>query len=312
MQKIIPHLWYDKEAREAAEFYMSLFKNSRIKNTTILNDTPSGTAELLTIELEGQEFMLISAGPFFKFTPAVSFLITCNSTKEAESLWDKFVENGTVLIPLETYNLSRKFGWVMDKYGLSWQIIYKDEMVTGQKITPVVTFDEEQCGKAEEAIQFYTSIFKHSKINNILRYSESDTVNRANTVENGEFILENQTFIAMDSPHDYDFTFNEAISFVVNCDTQEEIDYYWDKLSAYPEAEQCGWLKDRYGLSWQITPTIMNDMMNEKDDLRLANVTKAFLKMKKFDISELKKAYAKITIQTIKGELHHDEPGEII
>lgn len=95
----------------------------------------------------------------------------------------------------------------------------------------------------------------------------------------------------MDSAYDHNFTFNEAVSFVVNCDTQEEIDYYWDRLSEVPEAEQCGWLKDKYGLSWQITPSIMNEMMQDKDPAKLEKVTQAFLKMKKFDIAELLKAY---------------------
>jgi len=151
MQKITPHLWFDKEAKKAAKFYTSVFPKSKIKDTTTLQNTPSGKVDIVTIELLGQEFMLLSAGPLFKF--------------------------------------------------------------------------------------------------------------------------------------------NEAISFIVNCDTQEEIDYYWKKLSAVPEAEQCGWLKDKYGLSWQIVPTVMNKMMKDKDKKKLARVTEAFLKMKKFDIAALKQAY---------------------
>ena len=151
MQKITPHLWFDKEAKEAAEFYTSIFPQSKIKDTTTLHNTPSGTVDIVTIELLGKEFMLISAGPLFKF--------------------------------------------------------------------------------------------------------------------------------------------NEAISFMVSCDTQEEIDYYWEKLSAVPEAEQCGWLKDKYGLSWQIVPNAMTQMLKDKDEKKPARVTEAFLKMKKFDIAALKRAY---------------------
>jgi len=151
MQKITPHLWFDKEAKEAAEFYRSVFRDSKIKGTTTLHNTLSGSVDIVTLEVPGQEFMLISAGPFFKF--------------------------------------------------------------------------------------------------------------------------------------------NEAISFMVHCDTQEEIDYYWGKLSAVPEAEQCGWLKDKYGLSWQIVPTVMGEMLKDKDEKRLARVTEAFLKMRKFDIAALERAY---------------------
>ncbi len=150
-QKIVPHIWYDKEAKEAAELYTSIFPDSRIRNVTTLHDTPSGDCDIVSFELLGQEFMAISAGPLFKF--------------------------------------------------------------------------------------------------------------------------------------------NESISFIVKCDTQEEIDYYWEKLSAVPEAEQCGWLKDMYGLSWQIVPAGMDEMMADKDPKRLARVTEAFLKMKKFDIEKLKWAY---------------------
>ena len=95
----------------------------------------------------------------------------------------------------------------------------------------------------------------------------------------------------MDSAREHRFAFNEAISFLVHCDTQEEIDYYWDKLSAVPEAEQCGWLKDQYGLSWQVVPNAMDEMMKEKDEKKLARVTETFLKMKKLDLAKIREAY---------------------
>ncbi|MDD7794252.1 VOC family protein [Clostridium sp. 'White wine YQ'] len=291
MQKIVPHLWYDKEASEAAEFYMSLFEGSRLIDKTILNNTPSGTAELLTIEMEGQEFMLISAGPYFKFTPAVSFVISCSTLGEVDKFWNKFIEEGIALMPIGTYPFSERYGWVCDKYGLSWQIMYASDAQIKQKITPALMFVGDQYGKAEEAINFYTTTFKNSKIENIDRYGEGDEFNKPDTIMQVKFILENLSFSAMDSGYKHNFTFNEAISFVVNCDDQEEIDYFWNKLSAVPEAEQCGWIKDKYGLSWQITPTVMSEMMQNKDAQKMAQLTEAFLKMKKFDIAELIKAY---------------------
>ena len=153
MPKITSHLWFDKEAKEAARFYTSVFKDSKIKSTRTIHNTPSGSVDIVTIELLGQEFTLISAGPLFRF--------------------------------------------------------------------------------------------------------------------------------------------NEAISFMVHCDTQEEIDQYWEKLSADPKAEACGWLKDRYGLSWQIVPTAMDEMLKDPDETKLARLTEAFLKMKKFDIGKLQEAYGK-------------------
>ncbi|HYE09256.1 MAG TPA: VOC family protein [Patescibacteria group bacterium] len=293
MQKIIPHLWFDKEADEASKFYVSLFENSKLKDKTILNDTPSGTVDMITVELAGQEFMLLSAGPYFKFTPAVSFLIACSTVAEVETLWGKLIQDGQALMPLDSYPFSEKYGWVIDKYGLSWQVMHMGDFEMKQKITPTLMFVGDQCGNAEEAIRFYTSTFNDSKIGDIVRYGEDAAPNKPETIEHVTFTLESQSFSAMDSAYDHDFTFNEAISFVVNCDTQEEIDYYWGRLSAVPEAEQCGWLKDKYGLSWQIIPTIMNAMMKNKDPRKLAQVTEAFLKMKKFDIAELMKAYEK-------------------
>ena len=293
MQKIVPHLWFDKEANEAAKFYMSLFEGSKLKDKTILNDTPSGSVDMITIELAGQEFMLLSAGPLFKFTPAVSFLIACSSVEEVEVLWEKLIENGLALMPIDAYPFSEKYGWVMDKYGLSWQVMYMGDFEIKQKITPTLMFVGDQCGNAEEAIQFYTTLFKDSSVGHILRYGEDAAPDKANTIQHVDFVLENQTFAAMDSAHEHNFTFNEAISLMVMCDTQEEIDYYWDKLSAVPEAEQCGWLKDKYGFSWQIVPTIMNEMMQTKEAVKLAQVTEAFLKMKKFDIAEAIRAYEK-------------------
>lgn len=290
-QKIIPHLWFDKEAEEAADFYMSLFKESKLKDKTVLNDTPSGTATMLTIELAGQDFMLISAGPFFKFTPAVSFLIACDSQAEVDALWEKLSPGGEVLMPLDRYPFSDKYGWVADRYGLSWQIMDMGGQEITQKITPTLMFVGDQCGKAEEAVNYYVSLFEDSQVSDILRYGEASLLDKPETIQHVEFTLARQKFAAMDSAYDHQFTFNEAISFVVNCETQEEIDHFWNALSAVPEAEQCGWLKDRYGFSWQIVPTIMTEMMKNDDPEKLAKVTAAFLKMKKFDIEELTKAW---------------------
>jgi predicted 3-demethylubiquinone-9 3-methyltransferase (glyoxalase superfamily) len=165
-----------------------------------------------------------------------------------------------------------------------------DRKIT-QKFTPTLMFTGDACGKAEEAINNYASVFSNAKVGGILRYVAGEGPDKEGTIQHAAFILEGQEFAAMDSVYEHNFTFNEAISFIVYCDTQEDIDYYWEKLSAVPEAEQCGWLKDKYGVSWQIVPTVMKEMMQDKDAEKLERVTEAFLKMKKFYIAELKKAY---------------------
>jgi predicted 3-demethylubiquinone-9 3-methyltransferase (glyoxalase superfamily) len=290
MQKISTHLWFDKEAKEAADFYTSIFADSKILNSTTLNDTPSGSVDVVDIMLRGQKFTLISAGPLFRFNPSVSFIIACETMEEVDILWSKLSEGGSVLMELQEYPFSKKFGWTADKYGLSWQIMHTGDSSSQAKITPSLLFVGDNVGRAEEAINFYTSVFHNSSIDFMLKYEAGEEPDKAGTVKHAGFTLEGKHFAAMDSAHKHEFAFNEAISFVVNCENQDEIDYYWEKLSAVPESEQCGWLKDRYGLSWQIVPTIMNEMFKDKDPEKMAKVTQAFLKMKKFDIVELKKA----------------------
>jgi predicted 3-demethylubiquinone-9 3-methyltransferase (glyoxalase superfamily) len=289
-QKITPHLWYDKEAREAAELYTSTFENSRIKNITVLSDTPSGTVDIVSIELAGQQFELLSAGPLFKFTPAVSFLVSCATNEEVDAIWAKLADGGQALMPLDSYPFSERYGWTQDRYGLSWQVMNAGSRPITQKIIPTLLFVGNVAGKAEEAMSFYTSVFPDSATGPIDRYGKGEEPDREGTVKHGAFTLFGQQFAAMDSAHKHDFTFNEAVSLMVHCDDQAEIDRYWDSLTAVPEAEQCGWLKDRYGLSWQIVPTAMDRMIASKDKEKLARVTEAFLKMKKFDIATLERA----------------------
>jgi predicted 3-demethylubiquinone-9 3-methyltransferase (glyoxalase superfamily) len=290
MQKITPHLWFDKEAKEAAQFYTSVFPSSKINSVTTMHDTPSGDCDVVSFELTGQPFMSISAGPLFKFTPAVSFLVACSAKEEVDALWKKLNDGGQALMPLDQYPFSERYGWTQDKYGLSWQIMYFNQEIK-QKITPVLMFVGDVAGKAEEAMHFYTSIFKDSRIGDIMRYGKGQEPDREGTVAHASFTLAGQQLAAMDSAQQHHFNFNEAISLMVYCKDQQEIDYYWEKLSAVPEAEQCGWLKDKFGLSWQIVPESMDKMMTDKDSARAARVTQAFLKMKKFDLAELERAY---------------------
>lgn len=290
MQKIVPHLWFDTQAAEAAKFYTSIFKSSSIKNSSILDGTPSGSVEMLTIALEGQEFMLLSAGPYFTFNPSVSFLVSCETKDEVDRLWTALREGGSELMPLGAYPFSEHYVWLQDRYGLSWQLMYNGGTIPAQKITPALMFVGDQCGKAEEAIRYYASVFRGASVGGLLHYGPDEAPDKEGSLKFRAFSLEEQNFSAMDSAYDHHFSFSEAISFMVYCDSQEEIDYYWDSLSAHPESEQCGWLKDKFGFSWQIVPTIMNEMMSSKDPVKAQKVTEAFLKMKKFDIAELKKA----------------------
>lgn len=297
MKKIIPHLWYDKEAKEAAALYTYLFSNSTITNVTTLHDTPSGDTDIVSFELRGMPFMSISAGPYFKLNPSISLIVNFDPAKQQDpkenidTVWKKLSDGGTVLMPLQEYPFSKRYGWIQDKYGLSWQLILIEPQGNDQPtIVPSLLFTGDRCGKAEEAIRFYRSVFKDSQDGGMMRYGPGQEPEKEGNVMYANFKLLDTWFAAMDSGREHAFTFNEAVSFIVNCENQQEIDYYWEKLSAVPEAEQCGWLKDKYGVSWQIVPVEMEEMMKTTDKKKLDRVTQAFLKMKKFDIATLKKA----------------------
>ncbi len=158
-----------------------------------------------------------------------------------------------------------------------------------QKITPFLWYDDQ----AEEAASFYAVVFKNSKVGKVTRYEEESakaTGRPAGSAMTVEFEIEGQKFVALNGgPH---FKFTEAVSFVVNCETQEEVDYFWDKLTADGGSEsQCGWLKDKYGLSWQIVPTILPELLRDKDAEKSHRVMMAMMQMKKIDIPGLKRAY---------------------
>lgn len=299
--KITPHLWYDKEAREAAEFYCSVFADSRIQHVTTLHDTPSGDCDVVSFELSGHPFMAISAGPLFQFNPSVSFIANFDPSRDRlarenlDAAWGKLSEGGTPLMPLQEYPFSKRYGWIQDRYGLSWQLILSDP--GGEErpfIVPSIMFTGGVCGKAEEAIKFYLSVFKHSRPGLTERYPKGTPgiqADKEGTIMFADFMIENEWFAAMDSARMHGISFNEAVSFMVSCESQEEIDYYWTLLSAVPEAEQCGWLKDKYGLSWQITPGEMNSMMQTATREQMDRLTRAFLPMKKFDLAALRRAF---------------------
>ncbi|MEH7107821.1 VOC family protein [Bacillus sp. JJ1764] len=290
MQKIIPHLWYDKEAKEAALFYISVFENSRLLNVTVIENTPSGDSQIVSFELDGQRFNAISAGPYFKFNPSISLIVACSSIEEVNAKWQALSEGGTELMPLGEYPFSKWYAWVQDRYGLSWQLMLMDKAQSVQKITPSFLFANESCGKAEEAIKYYTQIFENSGIEIINRYGEGEALLPKAKVNYASFHLCGIHFSAMDHSFEADFNFNEAFSFVVTCKDQKEIDYFWNRLSAVPEAEQCGWVKDQFGVSWQIVPDNMDEVMfkGSKDENR--RVSEVLLKMKKIDIMTLEKA----------------------
>jgi predicted 3-demethylubiquinone-9 3-methyltransferase (glyoxalase superfamily) len=293
-------LWFDNQAEEAAKFYTSVFPNSKIgdivrygKEGFEVHRRPAGSVMAVDFELCGEKFVALNGGPLFNFNPSLSFSVVCETMEETDRTWNTLLKDGHVLMPLQKYDWSEKYGWLTDRYGLSWQISNGKISDVGQKITPSFMFVGEQHGRAEEAIKFYTSIFKDSAIEKILRHGAGAKPEHEGTIAHAQFELAGQKFMIMESAmKQHLFKFNEAVSIIVNCETQKDIDYYWEKLTAEGGEEvACGWLKDKFGVSWQIDSVELTRMLKDPDHEKVARVTNVFLRMKKFDVVKLKEAF---------------------
>lgn len=297
MQKIVPNLWFDRNAQEAVDFYVSVFPGSKINSISRYPQTEAeGLADFqkdfagkvlsIDFELAGYRFLTINADSTFKPNPSISFFYTCDSKEESNEMWKKLSEGGKPLMELAEYPFSKYYGWVQDKYGYSWQLILNNpEGAKRPKIVPSLLFTKDMDGKAREAMQLYTSVFTDSEVgSNINTYPPEMGADRAGKISYADFRLFDQWFAVMDGGPEHEFRFSPAISFMVCCKDQAEIDSYWGKLSHNPEFEQCGWLQDKFGVSWQITPEDMEEIM------KVPGAFKRMMTMKKLDISTLRKA----------------------
>jgi predicted 3-demethylubiquinone-9 3-methyltransferase (glyoxalase superfamily) len=276
--QIYPCLWFDGQALAAAEFYCSVFKNSRITTKTSM---------VVIFELNGKKFMGLNGGPKFKFTPAISIFVTCETIDETKGVWEKLIDGGKALIPIDKQPWSERYGWLQDKFGLTWQISIVNDPGDKQKIRPSMLFTGDKFGRAEEALKFYSSVFDNSSTDFLMHYPKEDAAN-AGKVMYSEFKLNQYDIIAMDGPGVHDYTFNEAVSLVVPCETQKEIDYFWTRLTEGGEESMCGWLKDKFGVSWQIVPAMIGKLMTDPE--KAPRVMKQVLQMRKLDIETLMKA----------------------
>lgn len=291
--KISYCLWFDQEAEEAARFYRSVFpgvKGASVHYNPV--DTPSGkerTPLTAEFDIEGQHFMILNGGPQFQLNPSISFMVHGESADEVEALWQKLSEGGKALMPLDQYPFSDKYGWIQDKYGVSWQLILPKQKAP-QKLMPSMMFVNEVCGKAEEAIGYYTTVFHQTKAGTLARYPAGMEPDKEGSLMYADFMLEGQWFAAMDSAHQHQFQFNEAVSFMVHCEKQEEIDYYWNKFTAGGKELQCGWLRDQYGVAWQIVPDVLLKLIKSEDKEKAKRVMQAMMGMVKLDIAALESA----------------------
>lgn len=275
---IYPCIWFDNQGAEAAEFYCEVFHDTKIK---------SRTAMVTTFSIKGKQFMALDGGPIFKPNPSISFFVICESEEEINHSWTKLSESGKALMPLNTYPWSERYGWIQDKYGVSWQLSLG---LSGQEkadIFPALMFTGEQNGNAEKAINFYTSLFPDSSIDLIARYEPGEGDIEGH-IKHAQFHINGYKMAAMDSALSHGFNFNEGVSIVINCDTQKEIDFYWLNLIEGGKESMCGWCQDAFGVWWQIVPAPLEKWM--RDPVKAPKVMEAFMKMKKFDLEILEKA----------------------
>jgi predicted 3-demethylubiquinone-9 3-methyltransferase (glyoxalase superfamily) len=278
-EKITPCLWFNGQAKEAATLYCSVFTSAKITA-----QSPIVTA----IDVSGQSITLLDGGPMYKPNASISFYYICEKQEEFDRIWNAFSKGGTVLMAADKYPWGEKYGWITDRFGISWQVALGKISDVGQKITPCLMFTGNQYGRVDEALELYSSIFENTKVDGILRYGENESPDQEGKVKHAQVAFDGQKFMLMESAAAHTFTFSEGISLTIHCDTQEEIDHYWEKLTESGEESMCGWLKDKFGVSWQIIPTILNKIMS--DPAKAGKAAQAFMSMRKLNIEQIVQA----------------------
>jgi predicted 3-demethylubiquinone-9 3-methyltransferase (glyoxalase superfamily) len=294
MQKIIPHLWYDSDAETAARRYAALIPGSEVGRIVRypeagreIHGREPGSVMTVELRLGDTHLIALNGGPLFRFTPALSLFVVLEDAAAVDRLWQGLMDGGTEMMALDRYDWSERYGWVADRWGLSWQVMLGRRADTGRTVTPMLMFGGANAGRAEEAIALYTSVFANASVDGIRRHGDGPS---AGTVMHAQFRIDGQALMAMDNAAE--IPFSEALSLLVNCEDQAEIDRLWSALSAVPAAEACGWLKDRFGVSWQIGPRALGEMMASDDRAAVERLTAAFMRMKKLDLAALERAFA--------------------
>lgn len=282
---IFPCLWFNENGREAAEFYIETFGG----------EITADTQMVINLNIFRQKLMLLNGGPQFEKNASVSFMVLCETEKEVEKYWKNLSQDGIILMDLGEYPWSKKYGWVRDQFGVTWQV-YLGEKQGDQKIVPTLMFIHENNGKAEKAMELYTSIFPNSKIGHILKYGDgvgNESHEIAENIQHADFEIDGYTFFCMDNSYDHQFDFTEGISIVVMTENQEETDHYWNSLTKNGGRESmCGWLKDEFGFSWQIVPKKLLELMNDPNREKSIKVITAMMQMKKIIIADLENAHS--------------------
>jgi predicted 3-demethylubiquinone-9 3-methyltransferase (glyoxalase superfamily) len=309
MQKITPCLWFDDNCEEAITFYTQLFPNSKIDS--IKRYPKGGTGPIAGMDgkiitavftLDGLTFQALDGGPIFKLNPSVSFFVNFdpsqnpNAAADLDAMWAKLSEGGKALMPLQEYPFSKRYGWIQDRFGVSWQLILTDpEGDDRPRMIPSLLFTQNAAGKAEEALNFYVSVFGgDSKLGQVAKYPAGMPHDKEGTAMYAEAKLAGQWITAMDSADPaHAFTFSEATSLAIETIDQAETDLLWQKLTSDGgQDSQCGWVKDKFGFSWQIVPKRLMELLSDPDEEKANRALKAMMEMQKIDIAKLEQAYS--------------------
>lgn len=275
---VYPCILFDGNAKEAAEFYAETFNEAVVDSVTPL---------VVMLSIKGKKFMCLNGGPKVKPNPSISFFNICTSSDELESSWRQLTEKGTVMMPLDTYPWSSKYGWVQDQYGVSWQLMEVNEQNPVAEFFPSLMFAGEYNGRAKEAISFYTSLFDNASVQQLATYGAGEGDKEGN-VKYAELLLDDCKLTVMESSMAHNFQFDLGVSLVITCDTQQEIDRFWDAFTLNGQASRCGWCRDQFGVWWQVVPAKLSALMTDPE--KAPRVMEAFLKMTKFDLAAIERA----------------------
>lgn len=295
MQRIVPNIWTNRSADEAADFYLAAFPEARIvEKTTYPQDGLldfqqefAGKTLGISLEIGGYQLMLINAGDEFTLTPAISFFLNfdpafrVDARGDLDRVWQALAADGQVLMDLGEYPFSKRYGWVQDKFGVNWQIILTDpEGEPRPFVVPNLMYSGPAQNQAAEAVDFYLEVLPESKLGSRVTYPAAQGPATEDSVIFSDFQVYGHWLSAMDSGVEQPFSFNPGVSLQINVSGQAELDRIWAELSAVPEAEQCGWLTDRYGVSWQVTPDNLDELLAKPGAFA------RFLQMKKIQIDQ--------------------------
>lgn len=295
-QRLIPCLWFHDQAERAAADYLRAFPGSRVVATSRYPEgtpTPGGRppGSVLTVEIElwGQRFTLLNGGPMFTPNPTISFFAHVDTAAAADRVYDVLMDGGQALMAIDRYPWSERYGWAQDKYGVSWQVITGRRPPSGAAIVPCLMFVGKQHGKAADALQRYAAIFPKGAVEALEHYAPGEGPEEM--IKHGRATLDGHALVAMDSHGDHRFAFNEGVSLQVACDGQAEVDRFWDALKDGGEEGPCGWLKDRYGVSWQVVPRTIASWMTSSDTAARDRAFAAMMDMRKLDVAALERAF---------------------